>query len=92
MRNDMFRIFTGTVCIFVALCSTAYGTTSEVMVQTPTMQRALTTVDGTLKTTGIQNRLTGKVLQTRGPEFVITYADGQTVTSDDFELRTLRSN
>lgn len=89
MRNDMFRIFTGTVCIFVALCSTAYGTTSEVMVQTPTMQRALTTVDGTLKTTGIQNRLTGKVLQTRGPEFVITYADGQTVTSDDFELRTL---
>ncbi len=85
----MFRILTSAVCIFVVLCLTACGSISEVTVQTPALRRALTEVDGTLKTTEIQNRLTGEVLQTRGPEFVITYADGQTVSSDDFEFRSL---
>ena len=55
-------------------------------IQTPAMHRSLATVDGRLRTSEIINRLTGKALQTSGPEFVITYADGQEATSDEFDL------
>ena len=73
----------------VSFCSTAFGDAMEAMVRTPTMQRVLAGVDGRLKTSTIENRLTGKVLRTSGPEFVITYADGQMVTSDAFNLLAL---
>ncbi len=84
------------LCILSA-CSKALGAeevpalgAEELTVQTPAVQRVLVEADGRLKTDRIVNRLTGKALQTSGPEFVITYADGQTATSDDFRVVALQ--
>lgn len=65
---------------------------AEVEVPGEGITRVLTTGGGMLRTQSIINFLSGTLVETDGPEFILTFDRGQKTTSDVFEVVSLDSS
>ncbi|MCL4694872.1 MAG: NPCBM/NEW2 domain-containing protein, partial [Candidatus Hydrogenedentes bacterium] len=72
-----------TQVVSLLVMATALGA-STISVPGDQVSRILEVDDGRLHTGAIRNGITGETLRIAGPEFVITYGDGERVTSDAF--------
>jgi hypothetical protein len=75
------------ILLLVTGCSTLESREpQDVVVSGAGIQRALSGADGKLRTKTILNEIAKRELAISGPEFVLTWGQGDTVTSDDFDL------
>jgi len=77
---------------FIFCCGSVSGGEEKTIVRTSQLQRALTSVDGRWRTVEVKNKIIDRTLTTEGPEFVLTWGDGQESTSDDFACLSVDSN
>ena len=64
----------------------------EIVVSNPSLGRILSLVDSRWRTVEVKNKIIDRTLTTEGPEFVLTWGDGQESTSDDFACLSVDSN
>jgi len=91
--NDNFKLTIFLLMLSFTFCfnSTLAGE-KEIVVSNPSLGRILSLVDSRWRTIGIENKINHRKLATDGPEFILTWGEGQETTSDDFALLSVDSN